>query len=484
MIQTIITKVTYTGNGKNKAFPFSFPFNKTADMHVAIYDKDTEKSTELTKDFYVDANAKVVYYPGYAPGQAPAAAEQPAILPASKTITIYRETDIDQLTDLGDKFPLPQIEAMSDKLTMILQEHNEELARAVKVEIGDPETPEQRYLEMQTYVSETKANASAAANSASAAEKSAMSAGASATQAAQSKNDAAISEKNAVNAASAAANSANFAAAKAANAAASAGTANANMIAAGNSERNAANSANKAAQMAAIASTAANSATSSENNARAYSTSAQAAAKSADFSNKSSKAYADNALLAQNIASQHAGAASISATAAKQAANDAAKNAAESKLAKLWAVCIDSPDNEKDAASPTGLTQSSRSWAMVARSKATLAANSAKAVQDVVDNAIKVLQQTMNAYAKVILHIDNVEEKSPIISRFVCDDGTIYTIDNAYIGGTPPQGIGTWFNTLDIAHDVILVSNNENEAVAYRVADDGTQHKVIFLENN
>ena len=208
MINNRDIKVSYRGNGQTTVFPFSFPFIKAEYIHVAIYDSLTQTTRTLTSDYYVDSTARTVTYPGYPPGQAPAEQNRPPVLPSTSYITIYRQTDIDQLIDLGDKYPLPDIESMSDKLTEILQEHDESLARAIKVPIGDPETPEQKYLNMQTYVAETKASAAASAASAAAALNSKNAAAASATAAANSKNAAAASAAEALNSKNAAAASA------------------------------------------------------------------------------------------------------------------------------------------------------------------------------------------------------------------------------------------------------------------------------------
>ena len=235
MVNNSDTKVSYRGNGQTTVFPFTFPFIKGEYIHAAIYDETTKETVALTSDYYVDTVARTVTYPGYPPGQEPAEALRPPILPTTKFITIYRQTDVDQLTDLGTKYPLPQIESMSDKLTEILQEQKETLDRAVKVAIGDPEAPEQKWLDMQTYVSETSASATAAANSATAA---------------------ATSETNAANSAAAAANSARAAALSEQSAAANQTTA---LNAAGNAEA-AATAANEAVQSAtnAMATTAGN----------------------------------------------------------------------------------------------------------------------------------------------------------------------------------------------------------------------------------
>ena len=193
MIENRKTSVTYRGDGNTTVFPFSFAISSTENIRVAIYDMATEVTTEITRDYFVDVAAQTVHYPGYAPGQAPSAAAQPPKLPSGKTITIYRETQVDQLTNLGKKYPLPNIERMVDKATAILQEHEEVLSRTVRLPAGDPKTPEQRILDMQTYASEAKNAASAADQSARSAGDSKNAAVSSASNSAQS---AAASEKS------------------------------------------------------------------------------------------------------------------------------------------------------------------------------------------------------------------------------------------------------------------------------------------------
>lgn len=166
MIGDITPSVTYRGDGNTTVFPFSFAVSGADNIRVAIYDTATERTTELLRDYFVDVPAKTVHYPGYAPGQAPAAHVQPPKLPNDKTITIYRKTPINQLTNLGAKYPLPSLEAMSDKATAILQEHEEILSRTVRVAAGDPRTPEQRLTDLQNYVSEAKSSAGSAVQSA------------------------------------------------------------------------------------------------------------------------------------------------------------------------------------------------------------------------------------------------------------------------------------------------------------------------------
>lgn len=176
MIETITTKVTYQGDGETVSFPFSFAVDGESSVCVAIYNKDTQKTKKLLSDFYVDMVAKTVKYPGYAAGQEPPSSEQPAVLSAHEMITIYRETGITQLINLGNKYPLPDIERMSDKMTLIAQELKETLDRTITIDIGSDETvgdlKEQIFTAEET-ASEMASRASTSAGNAAVSEKAA-----------------------------------------------------------------------------------------------------------------------------------------------------------------------------------------------------------------------------------------------------------------------------------------------------------------------
>jgi len=143
MIGTSVTKQIYVGDGVTTAFPFSFPFSDVDYVKVSLYDIESGIETPLDSDYFVDAENSTVHYPGYPPGEEPPEDEQPPVLTSDTKIIIYRETPISQLEDLGEKYPLPTIEGMVDKNTMILQELNEEVTRAVKVKMGSDHTPDE-----------------------------------------------------------------------------------------------------------------------------------------------------------------------------------------------------------------------------------------------------------------------------------------------------------------------------------------------------
>ncbi|MGP1470949.1 MAG: hypothetical protein ACTTJE_05060 [Schwartzia sp. (in: firmicutes)] len=162
MIVTTGTKVIYLGNGAAREYPITFGYADPTTVKVGIYDPATEQTVELTKDYYVDTVRNAVFYPGYAPGQAPPESEQPGALPAGKKLVIYRATPMDQTIDLGTKYPLPIIEKIGDKNTLIEQELAEKLGRAVLADIGSGKTVE----DIQREIREDRLAAEKAANEA------------------------------------------------------------------------------------------------------------------------------------------------------------------------------------------------------------------------------------------------------------------------------------------------------------------------------
>ena len=376
MVNNIDTKVRYRGNGSNRVFPITFPFTDDDYVCVRIANDETGEVRELTSDFLVDNIANTVTYPGWATGQEPPVADQPAVLTSDETITIYRKTEISQLIELGIKFPLPQIEQALDKVTNILQEHDEAIVRSVKVDIASEEEAGYYYEQMMVAANNAVESATAAAgsatsaaNSASAAASSETAAAISATNAADSASAAAASALSASNSAAAAGTSANNAAASesvAGNAAtsatasasaatisaesasasklsaeSSAGTAVANAAistSAANTAQNAATTCSEvlpqvlgaASNVATKASAAAASATAAALSANAAETASQTAVNAADDAQDA----ADDAIAAANAAAVSAGAAATSATQA-ETANTEAKYYAKITMDKI-----------------------------------------------------------------------------------------------------------------------------------------------------
>ena len=198
MIVEQLTKTSYAGDGITTAFPIPFHFTESQDVKAVILDATTGKERAIEKDYYIDTASNVFYYPGYAPGQEAPMAERPPVLSSQETIFIYRDTPENQPVDLGEKYPLPIIEKMVDKLCMIAQEHAELLDRCVKGSISSK-------LELESVVIEeiyqgrddAVAAATAAAASETAAAASAAAAAESVTQSADRAAAAAVSAYNA-----------------------------------------------------------------------------------------------------------------------------------------------------------------------------------------------------------------------------------------------------------------------------------------------
>ena len=180
MIQDQTTKVIYVGNGQTTHFPFKFKYNDKAHIHVAIYNTDTQVQTELTKDFFVDAEKNEVIYPGYQSGQEPPEAQIPPVLQANQKLVIYRQTPLTQEIDFGPKYPLPFVENGTDKNTMISQEMKEALERSVKVDMGSEVKPDELLTDIKQNVADANQSAQNAQQSADEAQEYAQNANANA----------------------------------------------------------------------------------------------------------------------------------------------------------------------------------------------------------------------------------------------------------------------------------------------------------------
>jgi hypothetical protein len=187
--------------------------------------------------------------------------------PVNAALAIYRETPLTQeiLWVDGQAIYAPDIMRADDKLTLILQEMENDVSRAVKVPREDVEqTPEELVDDIFAARGTASAKATEAANSATAAAGSASTASAKASEASASASTASTKATEAANSATAAAGSATTAsagasdaAASATDAASSASTASAKAAEASASATNAAASATTASAKASEASTSA-----------------------------------------------------------------------------------------------------------------------------------------------------------------------------------------------------------------------------------
>ena len=392
-ISTTIIKNSYSGDGSQTVFPYSFKINAEADIQVIIRAANgTETVKTLTTDYTVSGV-------GSASGGNVTMVTAPT---ATETLVIRRETTQTQTVDLveNDPFTAETVEGAFDKSIAVSQELQEEVDRSIKLSrtntmtstefTVDAATRAHKILafdssgeisvtqELGTYqgnwaastaynerdlVKDTSNNniylcntahtssgsqplstntdiakwdlivdAASATTSASAAAASATAAASSATAAASSASAAATSETNAGTSETNAASSATSAATSASNAS--------------TSETNAASSATAAATSETNAATSETNAATSETNAATSATNAATSASNASTSETNAAASATTATTQASAASTSASNAATSATnaATAQTAAEAAQTAAETAQAAAEA----SADNFDD----------------------------------------------------------------------------------------------------------------------------------------
>jgi len=388
-ISTTIIKVSYSGNGTQTVFPYTFKINAEADIQVIIR---ASNGTETVKTLTTDYSVSGV---GSASGGNVTMVTAPS---ATETIVIRRETTQTQTVDLveNDPFTAETVEGAFDKSVAIAQELQEEVDRSIKLSrtntmtsteftVGSAERANKILAfddngeisvtqELGTYqgnwgsatdynardlVKDTSNNniylcntshtssgsqplssntdsakwdlivdAASATSSATSAASSATAAASSATAAATSASNAATSESNASTSETNASTSATSASTSATAAATSESNAATSETNAATSETNAATSATSAASSATSAASSATSANSSEASALTYRNEASTFASNASTSASNAATSASNASTSETNAATSATAAQTAQTAA-EAAQTAAELAAD-----------------------------------------------------------------------------------------------------------------------------------------------------------
>ena len=124
-VSSSTNRASYSGNGTLTTFAYGFKIFDQDELTVILRSSDgTETVQTITTNYTVTGVAaagggNVVF------GTAPA---------SGVTIVILRELDLDQGLDLvpNDPFPAQSLEDSLDKLTFMVQQHNEELGRTIK----------------------------------------------------------------------------------------------------------------------------------------------------------------------------------------------------------------------------------------------------------------------------------------------------------------------------------------------------------------
>lgn len=137
MIGSSENRITYNGNGVATEFGYSFKILEKTDINVVLVGPDLNEIA-LTKDYFVDMEKSVVFYPGYSPGAEPPEAERPPVLPEGWQLVLYREVPITQESQLDTHWPFNVIEAALDKLTIICQQLWDGAIRAIRLSDSAP----------------------------------------------------------------------------------------------------------------------------------------------------------------------------------------------------------------------------------------------------------------------------------------------------------------------------------------------------------
>ena len=124
-VSSSTNRASYSGNGALTTFAYAFKVFDQDELTVILRSSDgTETVQTITTNYTVTGvgaagGGNVVF------GTAPA---------SGVTIVILRELDLDQGLDLvpNDPFPAQSLEDSLDKLTFMVQQHNEELGRTIK----------------------------------------------------------------------------------------------------------------------------------------------------------------------------------------------------------------------------------------------------------------------------------------------------------------------------------------------------------------
>ena len=119
--------VVYQCDGVNKKWIWPYDYCMIEDISLIMVDADGTESVQ-TGNIDYDKENKTLTYP--ADGDP---------LDNTHKIILERRTPIKQDTDLPDEYPFQNIEHMTDKVTLILQEMQEKMNRALLIRVGSDE---------------------------------------------------------------------------------------------------------------------------------------------------------------------------------------------------------------------------------------------------------------------------------------------------------------------------------------------------------
>jgi hypothetical protein len=127
-VSTTTNRASYSGNGSTTAFAYGFKIFADADLTVIIRSSAGVETTKTLTTHYTvsgagtDSGGNVTFTTGNVPA-------------SGETVVILRKLTLTQATDYvaNDPFPAESHEDALDRLTMIAQQHDEAIGRALKV---------------------------------------------------------------------------------------------------------------------------------------------------------------------------------------------------------------------------------------------------------------------------------------------------------------------------------------------------------------
>lgn len=154
------TKLQYKGNGKNRTFGITFPLADGSHLRLFLTTPQGVES-EITKNFAFSDTLDSITYPTLESGMEP--------LADGYTLTLLRQTPPTQELDLqsGHALDAEELERGFDKLTCLVQEAQEQIARAICYPVSAEEkTSAEGFLEQLNELKDTAQKAQAEAQKA------------------------------------------------------------------------------------------------------------------------------------------------------------------------------------------------------------------------------------------------------------------------------------------------------------------------------
>lgn len=132
-VQSTVSRASYLGNGATTTFTVPFYFLAETDISVVLRDNSTTPATQTILNYPAD-------YSVSGAGDQSGGSITLAVAPtASQTVTIIRDVDFTQLRVYvpNDPFPAKSHEQALDKLTMEVQQLQEQLTRCLRFAVSD-----------------------------------------------------------------------------------------------------------------------------------------------------------------------------------------------------------------------------------------------------------------------------------------------------------------------------------------------------------